>query len=65
MIERMKSKKRFDFLVPLFKEEIEVFRDGLLNFQNAAEQYCKSGIKAKFDEHVEKFKNSSPQEKIG
>ncbi|MFX1450458.1 MAG: hypothetical protein ACFFCM_06435 [Promethearchaeota archaeon] len=65
MIGRYDAKKRFDFLIPTLNEEVEVYRDALNSFQASAEEYFKSGIKAEFDEHVEKFKNFVLEKSLG
>ncbi|MHA1383871.1 MAG: hypothetical protein ACTSR3_08970 [Candidatus Helarchaeota archaeon] len=65
MIGQLDTKKRYHFIIPLFIEEAEVYRDALNNFQKSAEAYFKSGIKAKFDEHVKKFKNLVLEKSLG
>ncbi len=65
MIGRYEAKKRFDFLIPVLNEEAEVYRDALQSFQTSAEEYFKSGIKADFNEHVNKFKNWVLEKSLG
>jgi len=65
MIDSLDIKKKFDFLIPLFREEIEVYKDALNHFQNSAKEYFKSGIKDKFEEHMKKFKNLMLEKSLG
>ncbi|NVM02354.1 MAG: hypothetical protein HWN67_08455 [Candidatus Helarchaeota archaeon] len=65
MIGRYEAKKRFDFLIPVLREEVEVYRDALKSFQASAEEYFKSGIKTEFNEHVDKFKNWVLEKSLG